>query len=191
MTLISIDNTLAEVWELVWTQLREASSDRSHPFRLLSLGTQMGERVRQRYVVLRAVTAENKFIIFTDLRSAKVEQLKQNPRASLLGYHPEEKFQIHLDVHCTLHHRDSFSQAHWGSIPEPLKKAYTTRLAPGTPITHPGEAHQWPEEMKNEHFCVMVFTPKEMEVLQLNQLEHVRAMFEITPEGEKGQWLVP
>ncbi len=191
MAFITIDNTLAEVWELVWKQLRSAPSDRSHPFRLLNLGTQMEEQVRQRYVVLRDVTGNNKFIIFTDLRSAKVEQLQQNPQASLLAYHPEEKFQVQVDVHCILHHQDSFCQAYWKSIPEPLKKAYTSRLAPGSTIPHPSAAHDWIGTINEQYFCVLEFTPLRVEVLQLVGLAHLRAEFDLSRENGKGKWLVP
>ena len=191
MAIISIDNSLEEVWKLVWEELEKAPADRSHPFRLLNLGTQMEEQVKQRYVVLRDVTGNNKFIVFTDYRSAKVEQLQQNPQASLLAYHPEEKFQVQVDVHCILHHQDPFCQAYWKSIPEALKKAYTSRLAPGSTIPHPSTAHDWIETINGQHFCVLEFTPVRMEVLQLAGLTHIRAEYDLTGENRKGRWLVP
>lgn len=188
---ITKDSSLDEVWKTGWDYLMRAAVDKGHPMRYLTLATGRTGESGLRMIVLREIGEQNSLVLYTDARSAKVEQVKGHSHATILTYHPRHKVQIRLSGTMALHIQDPIADEYWKRVQGPPRKAYTSLLAPGTPIDNPEEAHKWPEELDSKYFCVLVFTPQEMEVLQLNQLAHIRAVFEIEGVGWKGSWMVP
>ena len=189
--LITNDSTLEEVWQVAWNYLKRAAVDKGHPMRYLTLGTLAGSEVGLRMVVLREIQENDSLLMYTDARSAKVDQLHLHPKASILTYHPRHKVQIRLLGNTSLHHRDALAHSHWEKVQGPPQKAYNSIMTPGSPINSPEQAHQWPKVMDERHFCVIQFQPMEIEVLQLNGLAHLRAEFKLKGEGWVKSWIVP
>ncbi|MEM6628998.1 MAG: pyridoxamine 5'-phosphate oxidase family protein [Bacteroidota bacterium] len=189
--LITKESSLEEVWQVAWDYLRRAAVDKGHPMRYLTLATSGPPDIGLRMVVLREIQQDLSLLMYTDARSAKVRQIRENSLTSILAYHPKHKVQIRLQGESLLHQRDVLAQAAWQRVQGPPQKAYNSLLPPGEEVSTPSEAHRWPEEMDEGHFCLIQFRPLELEVLQLNGLAHIRALFTISANERKGKWIVP
>ncbi len=187
--LINTHQELSDVFKEVKSEIRRATVDKKHPFRFVVLST-CGNYVRSRYVVLRAVDQDFRLAIYTDSRSEKIEDLITDPMAQLLFYHPKKQVQVLLTTEVEIHDKDELAKTHWKKVNGSAQKAYNSIDPPGTVVDNPTEGHRWKEQMDNEHFSVLILKPKELEVLQLNRSEHLRASFNIY-NNWKGEWLVP
>ncbi|SIT08301.1 pyridoxamine 5'-phosphate oxidase family protein [Belliella pelovolcani] len=173
-------------------EIKRGALDAKHAFRFVVLGTSNQNDISQRYVVLRKVDQNLNLYIYTDLRSEKVKQIKHNPQVSLLCYHPQKRVQVRIKGEAELHYQNELSKELWRHVQGDAKKAYNSKLAPGTIIQAPEEAHSWPEDLTNpENFCVIKIKPNNIEVLQLNGLHHIRIQFSKIEDQWQGQWLVP
>ena len=91
--------------------LDDAVSNRSSPFRIPVFVCAHQDEIDGRIVVLRKSDRSNNYLQFhTDLRSPKVEILKQNNKASLLFYDKEEKIQLRIKVNCEINNQNSITE---------------------------------------------------------------------------------
>lgn len=182
--------TPSEIWKSIVHELHRGALDPKHPFRYVNLGTigKMGPEVRT--VVIRSVSQELDFVVYTDSRSEKVAELTANPTATLHFYHPGKRVQVRIKAKTELHTQDKMTKAFWLNVQGDAQKAYTSTLAPSSPITTPEEGFDWPEMMDDRFFTVLKLIPESIEALQLNALQHFRIQF-IKKENWKGQWIVP
>jgi len=190
--LIEKGNDLKNVWDAVKHELHRGALDKKHPFRFVVLGTVGESGPDTRYVVLRKIDQEFNFYIYTDGRTAKAKSLAENPKLSLLFYHPQKRIQIRVLAEVALHQRDNLAEEHWSRVQGEARKAYQSWLRPGTEILQPEDAFLWSEDESDAaNFLVLRIVPSSVEVLQLNGLEHLRAKF-FQEEGEwRGAWLAP
>jgi pyridoxamine 5'-phosphate oxidase len=188
--LFTENETPADIWKSLVHELHRGALDTGHPFRYFNLGTigKTGPEVRT--VVIRSVSKELEFYCFTDFRSEKVAELRTNPTANLHFYHPGKRVQIRIKAKTGIHHQDEVSTANWLKVQGDAQKAYTSTLAPSTPISDPNEAFDWLENGDDRFFTVLKFIPESIEALQLNGLRHLRILFS-KKENWEGQWLVP
>ncbi|MBA4300988.1 MAG: general stress protein [Cyclobacterium sp.] len=188
--LFSENELQSEIWKSISHELHRGALDPKHPFRYVNLGT-IGETSPEiRTVVVRSVSKELEFHIFTDSRSEKVNELSANPSATLHFYHPGKRVQIRIKAKAEIHNQNEVSKDFWPKVQGEAQKAYTSTLAPGTPISDPNEAFDWKETGDDQFFTVLKFIPESIEALQLNGLKHLRILFSKS-ENWKGQWLVP
>ncbi|WP_421870805.1 pyridoxamine 5'-phosphate oxidase family protein [Marinoscillum sp.] len=189
--LIDSSHTTGDVWQVVVQELRRAIVDHRHPFRFVVLGTTDGREVSQRYVVLRDLDDSLNFYIFTDTRTQKVDHLNKLPNCSLLFYHDRKRVQIRINGVVELHQHAGLMERYWQKVQGEAQKAYTRSKAPGTQISTWEEAHHWDESLDSEHFTVLKIIPAQVDVLQLNGLEHFRVRFSKLNQEWTGQRLVP
>jgi len=178
---ITIDSTLDEVLNNVHAALINS-------FRYAVLSTMNGQQPRSRYVVMRDVDLSFHITIFTDARSAKVEELHANPQCSLLFFNNEEGLQLRLEGEMELHQSDELTNRYWKKVTDQNSYSYRSILAPGTEIETPANGHEWSTA---KYFCVLRFIPATMDILQLDGREHIRARFIRAESGWKGTWTVP
>jgi len=80
----------------VWGALSMVMQDRHSPCRLAVLAT-VGAGGDARMVVLRHADAVDGVVeVYSDTEAAKVAQLRRDPRATLVFWLPDERFQIRL-----------------------------------------------------------------------------------------------
>lgn len=182
---------LSEIFHSIRHELHRGALDHKHPFRYISLATQTGIELDLRYVVLREVDSDMNFYIFSDARTRKVLQATANPKVAILFYHPKKNVQIRIKGEATVHQQDDVSLAMWSKVQGESKKAYNPVIAPGSRITHPEEAHQWPEIMNDENFTVIKISPNYIDALQLNAQKHLRVAFSKSNEDWEMNWIAP
>jgi pyridoxine/pyridoxamine 5'-phosphate oxidase len=184
------NESLSEIWQAVVHELNRGALDPKHPFRFANLGTIGKNGPEVRTVVVRFICKNLDFYCFTDYRSEKVAELTANTMVALHFYHSQKRVQIRVKAEVEIYHQDTLAKDFWKKVQGEARNAYTSTLAPGTPISDPEAGFDWAEEMDDRFFTVLKFIPKSIEALQLNGLRHLRISFS-KKENWEGQWLVP
>ena len=189
-----------EIKKKIWSMLENAVTDRSSPFRIpvFICGNQLD--LDGRIVVLRKADIKNNLVQFhSDIRSDKIEKLKNNSKAAMLFYDKEEKIQVRLKVECLVNHNNNVTKESWSKTQHISRKCYLVDNGPGTESDTPTSGlkpeldnfeftmEQSEEGYKN--FTVIQCKIKSIEWLYLAAKGHRRARFDI--ENNKENWLVP
>lgn len=190
-TLIEPNNSLTEIREIVTLELKKAVASKRHPFKYVAFNTTNAKAVNSRYVVLRKFTEKETYLIFTDARSEKVTDLLANKNCSLLFYHSGKKLQVRVNGIAIIHQNNELSQQYWNGVQGSGRKAYTSINSPRETINSPLEAFEWNASMGDTNFTVLEILPKQIEVLQLNGDEHIRASFTNSDGDWIGSFLMP
>lgn len=186
--LFSATDSFAAIWQSLIHEMHRGALDPKHPFRYLTVAT-VGEQFPQvRTVVLREFTAGLEFLVYTDARSSKVQELLEVPRVSLLFYHPKKQVQVRVQALATVHVEDELAQANWKRVSDKRRAEYQSELGPGKRIMHPRDG--WESSLDYSYFSVLKFSPLSLEVLQLAREGHLRIQFDLA-SGWEGSWLVP
>ena len=170
---------LSGALERSWRLLEEAIENSTSPVRtpvLISVGA---DGVAQgRTVVLRGINRQQRQLqIYTDVRSAKVAQLRAQSTCSLVAYQPNPMMQLRLGVDATVNYNNAITYEAWAVMPGPNRCNYLTDPDPGSisvqatdgrPVIN---AESMPTHAENEiaysHFAVIVFTINQLEWLYL------------------------
>ncbi len=189
--LIHENDPVKEVLRKVMQHIRAAASDSSHPFRFAILGTKGPEFPAVRYIVVRDFTAQMELVLFSDLRANKTNDITRDASVSLLMYHPDERVQVRIQGKARVHRQDEVSSKYWHEVPAESRKAYASRVAPGSPVNSPADAHQWPENIDDRYFAVISVQMTSLDILQLQGMSHLRARFTRNGPDWAGEWIAP
>ncbi len=129
----TIDLNPASIFERGWQLLDEALKNRKSGFRTFTLATIGAEGAEARTVVLREVDPKSRFIRFnSDVRSAKVIELKSQPNATALFYDAAQKFQVRARVQAVIHHGDEVAREAWEATALLARRCYLAPFVPST-----------------------------------------------------------
>ena len=189
-----------EIKKKIWSMLDDAVTNRNSTFRIPVFVCGDQKDFDGRIVVLRKSDQSNNLLQFhSDIRSDKIEKLKNNNNASMLFYDKEEKIQVRLKVKCTINHDNEVTKSSWEKTGHISRKCYLVDNGPGTESPTPTSGLQ-PEldnfeftmeqsEEGYKNFTVIQCKIKSIEWLYLAAKGHRRARFDI--ENNKESWLVP
>jgi hypothetical protein len=167
-----------------WNTLDAGTRDRAAPARHIVLATTGPHGPEARLLVLRATDrAAGTLTLWTDTTTAKTTQLTQDPRAALLVWDPDARFQIRLRARLTLR---PGTPAEWSALPDAARTLYGGTPAPGHPIPSPDAHAISPDPAR---FTILTATIDEIETLRL-ATPHERARF-TRADGFTGHWLAP
>ena len=155
-------------FESFYNQLVTNINTKGHPYKFGCLSTINSNKPEQRMVVIRGIT-ENKIIIYTDPRTPKVSQIKNNSNTCLLFYHPETLNQIILKGKCKIVN----DSQKWNQIPEYSYKDYTSVEVPGSVIQTPKPNYN----NHKPHFCEIEFEFNQIDYLQISRDMNLRIKF--------------
>jgi pyridoxamine 5'-phosphate oxidase len=182
-------STLPEIEAAVWHELSRASTDKHHPWRTPVLATTDGSLADARTVVMREVSVdEQRLVVYTDQRSAKVAQLERHPVGTLVMWSPALGWQLRCRVRLTLEPSGLAVSSRWARIKlSPAAQDYLSPLAPGSALS---EAP--PVPTGHDRGALAFFAVMEAQVLSIDWLElhadgHRRALF----DGRQTRWLQP
>lgn len=174
---------LDHVWLRLGRGVVDRKADARHPV-FATAGTHGPEA---RIVVLRqADRTASAVSVYTDLRSVKINELRQEPRASLLVWEQKARLQIRLRAHVEIKSGQAVAEQ-WQRVPAAARKVYGSEPAPGTPIDHP---EQLITQANSNAFGILVCHVREIETLYLGPDLHRRARF-CVDTAWMGQWLAP
>ncbi|MEN8928819.1 MAG: pyridoxamine 5'-phosphate oxidase family protein [Flavobacteriales bacterium] len=177
-----------DILESLKRELINGHVKRGHPFRYFTLGTSKSNAPQLRTVVLRKVKSDFVILVYTDLRSQKIAEIKENNAVSALFYHPKKLIQIKIEGSAEIITDKDELKPFWGNISDKSKKDYTTNLAPGCIIKSPNKV-----DYTNEvnHFCMLKIKPTYIEYLKLTRPNHIRIGYSKVDGEFKGEFLVP
>ena len=189
-----------EIKKKIWSMLNNGVTDRSSQFRLPIFICGDQNDFDGRIVVLRKSDETNNLLQFhSDIRSDKIEKLKNNKNAVMLFYDKKEKIQLRIKVECIVHHNNETTKESWSKTGHMSRKCYLVDNGPGTISPSPTSGlkpeydnfeftlEQSEEGYKN--FTVIQCKIKSFEWLYLAAQGHRRAKFEL--DNNKEYWLVP
>jgi len=189
-----------EIKKKIWSMLDDAVTNRNSQFRIPVFVCGDQKDFDGRIVVLRKSDQSNYLLQFhSDIRSDKIEKLKNNKNASMLFYDKEEKIQVRLKVECIVNHNNEITKESWSKTGHISRKCYLVDNGPGTESSTPTSGlkpeldnfeftmEQSEEGYKN--FTVILCKIKSIEWLYLAAKGHRRAKFEL--DNNKEHWLVP
>ena len=189
-----------EIKKKIWSMLDDAVTNRNSQFRIPTFICGHNNDIDGRIVVLRKSDQQNNLVQFhSDIRSDKIQLLKNNPNAALLFYDKDEKIQVRLKVNCIINHNNDITKNSWEKTQHISRKCYLVDNGPGTESDIPTSGlkpeldnfdytmEQSEEGYKN--FTVIKCKIKSIEWLYLAAKGHRRAKFNI--ENNKHTWLVP
>lgn len=178
-----------QAFKKIHDQLKRAGADARHKFRFFSVATlkESGGLIPQsRMVVLRNFDEDWTFEFYTDKRSSKVAEIKNNPILSALFWDPSKRVQIRIEADAKIHNQDEISAERWKHVQGDAQKAYASVPAPGTLVDAPENAHQWSEKIDDENFVVIRSVPRQIKILQLSGMEHLALDFH--RKAATGEW---
>ena len=189
-----------EIKKKIWLMLDDAVKNRGSQFRIPTFICGTADKIDGRIVVLRKSDQSNNLVQFhSDIRSDKIEILKQNPNAAMLFYDKEEKIQVRLKVKCVINHKNDITKASWDRTQHISRKCYLVDKGPGTESDVPTSGlkpeldnFDYTKEQSEEgykNFTVIQCNIKSIEWLYLAAKGHRRARFDL--ENSKDSWLVP
>ncbi len=189
-----------EIKKKIWSMLDDAVTNRSSQFRIPAFICGNSNNIDGRIVVLRKSDQQNNLVQFhSDIRSDKIELLKNNPNAALLFYDKDEKIQVRLKVNCIINYKNDITKNSWEKTQHISRKCYLVDNGPGTESDIPTSGlkpeldnFDYTKEQSEEgykNFTVIQCKIKSIEWLYLAAKGHRRARFDL--EKDISSWLVP
>lgn len=178
---------LPQLHAQVWTRLIRGVHDRRAPARHPTLATVTPDgKPQARTVVLRAADKPAGTLdIHTDLRSAKVGDLRVTPFAALHVWDASAHLQLRLEAHVTVLAGPDVA-AIWAGVPVATRLSYGSIPAPGQPIAGALDYTKVPEPAS---FVVLRLQVSAVDALHLGP-NHRRARFD-RQNAWAGAWLAP
>ncbi len=174
-----------------WNMLRQGVASSSSPARYAALATVDPSGTPQvRTVALRRTDEEARILeMHTDLRTAKVAELENRPRASVMVWHLEPRLQFRGSGRVDILSGPKVTQR-WQSVPDAARAAYGHVPAPGAPLHSGGDFRIVPEA---NNFAALVLHLDQIDLVSLDAPDdsgHRRAVY-AAEQGWRGQWVSP
>ena len=190
-----------EIKKKIWDLLFDAVKNRSSEFRTPVFICGNEKDLDGRVVVLRKVDDHNNFIQYhSDIRSTKINKIKENPNCSILFYGKEEKIQLRIKAKCEVNYDNDITKESWEKTGHISRKCYLVTNGPGTESDKPTSGldikfdnfnfTKEESEAGYKNFCVIKCKIESIEWLYLAAKGHRRAKIDFN-ESKKFTWLVP
>ena len=170
-----------------WQHLERGVADSRSPARYPTFATVSPDgKPEARTVVLRGAARSSASVeVHTDIATAKVAALKDNPFAALHFWLPKADLQIRLTALVEIvTGLDADEQ--WAKIPPASRISYGTMPKPGVPIT---DVFAYEKPANRDRFAVLRCNLQKIDLVHLGT-RHRRALFS-SGNTWTGQWLAP
>ena len=195
-------NDLNKVYLKIWDLLDKGLKNRDAPFHIPVFISSDKDKVDGRIVVLRGVDEKEKKIWFhSDIRSNKIEKLKNNPDVAFLFYDKSEKIQLRISGSTKINYQNNTTQNSWQKTAHLSRQCYLGNKAPGADVSTPtsgltSEVDNLKytieeSEIGYKNFCVIETYIKSIEWLYLAAKGHRRAYFNLNKKQLEKKWLIP
>jgi hypothetical protein len=190
---------LKQMYVQMWDCLAAAAREEDVPFKVMQAATiSLDGSPNVRTVLLRGVSEQENLLTFhTDLRSPKIAELSHDPRIALVGVDPVQNLQIRIFGETRIVRDGQARRDAWESSPDHDLIVYRTGLAPGTPITHRGDALDETRDLLDpaeglKHFCVVEVRPARLDWLDLSVADRPqRALYVREGDHWTSNWIAP
>ena len=201
--------SLQDIAARIEQELALAVRDKSHGWRLAVLASVEDGLPDARTVVLREYDRERRcLLIFSDARSAKVRQVRQQERGMLVLWSAALGWQLRLQVNLQVQTSGLALSSRWARLKlSPAAQDYLSPLPPGTPLRPESDAEPGavsgavsgvvstdlppaapePDRESRQHFAMLEASVLSTDWLELHARGHRRARF----DSEGARWLTP
>ncbi|ARN79179.1 hypothetical protein BST97_14960 [Nonlabens spongiae] len=167
---------LPKLFDKIIDEWKSSYRNRFHPNKYVALSTiDLNGFPRSRTVAVREVHDNLDVIIFTDARSAKVDQLNKTPKACILACNHKKLEQLRWDGELSVIQDEKEVKRLFQKVGQKSLKDHTTVSAPGSAIKNPDEVEYL--SRKESYFMALRFKSKRLEYLKLKCPNHLRALF--------------
>lgn len=187
---------MQDVIDKVWTALESATTQRGSPFAIVQAATiGLDGSPMVRTVVLRNVSRQHNSVCFhSDLRAAKIAELRRDSRISLVGYDRGKGVQIRMTGTAHLITDGPVKESLWNSATVDTRSLYQSATPPGMPLDATNATrveHEDPDDNAYKNFCVVNVSLTFIDFLQLHPIAHERAQLHLREHAWTGIWVTP
>ena len=177
----------------IWDLLAQGVVNKKSKFHTPTLSTVNGNMINSRTIILRKVDNKTKMLFFySDSRSRKVLNIKQNNNATVHLYEPRFKLQVQLYGHAKIENNSEKTKNIWSSLNSFSKKNYLSALSPGEKINSLDNLkYNTDNEEAFYNFSLIYFKVSKLECLQLSDIKNIRVEFVYTESSNKKYYMVP
>ena len=175
-------------FQTLWSWISQAPSQRRHPLKTPTIITARDNIPSARTMVLRD-TLPNTLIFFSDIRSAKIRDVQNNPNGSIHCYDPRRKLQFRFQVQFSIVQKHPKLER-WRSLGLLRFEDYGSNSPPGSPIAIP-ETSPASLEIAQENFCVLQSQLSKIDLLKLSRTGHQRVEWQYLSSSWELRYLVP
>ncbi|MEE8458470.1 MAG: pyridoxamine 5'-phosphate oxidase family protein [Phycisphaerales bacterium] len=172
--------------EETWTRLALACDDPTRPMRTVVLASvNVRHAPDARLMILRGVDRQrSRLWFYTDIRSAKLEQLRAQPAVTVVAWDPADCIQLRFNGTATIQTNGEHIDDHWRQASMGLQVLLASPDDPGRPLTRPdprlvGMKHSLDageEKAARARFAVIEIALSSAEWLQISGDEQRRAI---------------
>ena len=177
----------------IWDLLAQGVVNKKSKFHTPTLSTINDNSINSRTIILRKVDNKTKTLFFySDSRSRKVLNLKQNNNATVHLYEPRFKLQVQLYGYACIENKTEKTKNIWSSLNNFSKKNYLSVLSPGEKIKSLDNLkYNTDNEEAFYNFSLIYFKVSKLEYLQLSDIKNIRVEFVYTESSDKKYYMVP
>ena len=177
----------------IWDLLAQGVVNKKSKFHTPTLSTINGNAINSRTIILRKVDNKTKMLFFySDSRSRKVLNIKQNNNVTVHLYEPRFKLQVQLYGNANIENKTEKTKGIWNSLNNFSKKNYLSELSPGEKINSLDDLkYNADNEEAFYNFSLIKFKVSKLECLQLSDIKNIRVEFFYTEGSDKKYYLVP
>ncbi|MCG7284534.1 pyridoxamine 5'-phosphate oxidase family protein [Cellulomonas sp. ACRRI] len=183
------DAALAPVWDAL-----AAATTRRTPFTLASLATVSADGApRSRSVILRSWEPGRAALgLATDARSAKVREIRADPRVSLVVWDDDAQVQVRLEGRAAVVDDPAELRRRWEGLGARSRRGYATVGVPGTPVDGDATpARDDDEAVWSARFAWVEVVVDRVDRLDLSSEPHDRVVAERAGAGWRARRVVP
>ena len=180
--------TFEEIYHQIWKELGRATQDRHHEWRTPVLTTVgLNGLPNGRTVVLRRADADTRLLnIYTDRRSPKALELKNNPQAQFVFWSTRLSWQLRVRTKVQVLTTGPFVESLWQQVRHSKAASdYMAYAAPGEVFSSENSLSS--TENEETYFAVLQAEVVELDWLELSRSGHRRAKF----SGDTWRWVSP
>ena len=181
----------------IWSEFNLSLKKGGHPFHIFSISTINNNKPDARNVVLRNVEKEKRLISFhTDLRSKKINQIKNDSNVCALFYDKDKKIQIRLRGIISIEKSKETILKKWNALKPMSKKCYINKCAPGEVIKN-SKDYLFSEENIPDiesgkiNFSIINIKIDEIDWLNLSHKGHERMIISFFKKETHFNWVAP
>ena len=177
----------------IWDLLAQGVVNKKSKFHTPTFSTINGNAINSRTIILRKVDNKKKMLFFySDSRSRKVLNIKQNNNATVHLYEPRFKLQVQLYGHANIENNSEKTKDIWKSFNNFSKKNYLSELSPGKKINSLDELkYNKDNEEAFYNFSLIYIKVSKLECLQLSDINNIRVEYLYTESSYKKYYIVP
>ena len=185
-------NNLKKTEKLIWDFFQQGVKNKSSAFHYPTIATRREKSFNLRTVILRKVIIEDHLIFFyTDYRSKKILELKNNNQLLLHVYDKKNEIQIQAEGKAKIFNKVKLNELTWNSLSNYAKQAYLTKKAPGNKIVDNKNLEYFNNEDGYKNFTIVKVKINKIVFLQLSKNGNKKALFKYGKKNINYHWLVP